>query len=227
VHIHQRESLHEHTVGLQGGSCNTWRGFIVYSPQLQRADVYLAYEGSYTDGPFQNPGRYRRDNVNANYTRSLNDHEKVGFRAIFGRNDFYSSGQLPLDLVDAGQLERFGYMDPSDGGRVRLGTLSAYFSKVLTSGDTFQADGFVSRSLFDLYSNFTYYLNDPVDGDAFQQHDSRIQEAEDAIGARSQTGRNRSPADRGREHPRQRSQRRSLPLRGTRSDRRHRAPTLT
>jgi hypothetical protein len=37
-------------------------------------------------------------------------------------------------------------------------------------------DGFVGRSLFDLYSNFTFYLIDPVNGDAFQQHDSRLQE---------------------------------------------------
>jgi hypothetical protein len=177
VHIHQRESLpDEYTVRLQGGNFDTWRGFLAYSPELQHADAYLAYEGSYTDGPFQNPGRYRRDNINANCTRNLNDNEKVGFRALFGRNDFYSSGQIPLDLVDARQLDRFGYIDPSDGGRVRLGTVSAYFSKVTANGDTFKADGFLSRSLFDLYSNFTYYLNDPVNGDAFQQHDSRLQE---------------------------------------------------
>jgi hypothetical protein len=177
VHIHQRESLPDQmTVRLAGGNFNTGRGFLAYSPELRHADAYAAYEGSYTDGPFQAPGRYRRDNVNANYTRSLNDSEKLGFRAIFGRNNFYSSGQLPLDLVDAGGLDRFGYIDPTDGGRVKLGTASAYFSKVMANGDTFKADGFVSRSLFDLYSNFTFYLNDPVNGDAFQQHDSRLQE---------------------------------------------------
>ena len=48
------------------------------------------------------------------------------------------------------------------------------------NGDTFRVDGFVGRSLFDLYSNFTYYLNDPINGDAFQQHDSRLQEGANA-----------------------------------------------
>jgi hypothetical protein len=177
VHIHQRESLPEQfTVRLQGGNFNTGRAFIAFSPDAQRADAYLAYEGSYTDGPFQNPGRYRRDNVNGNYTRSFGDGDKLGFRVLFGRNDFYSSGQIPLDLVSAGLLDRFGYVDPSDGGRVKLGTLSAYYSKIRRNGDTFKADGFVSRSLFDLYSNFTYYLNNPSTGDAFQQHDSRLQQ---------------------------------------------------
>jgi hypothetical protein len=177
VHIHQRESLPEEiTVRMQGGNFDTARGFLAYSPDVQRVDAYLAYEGSYTDGPFQNPGRYRRDNVNGNYTKSIGPDEKLGFRLLFGSNNFYSSGQIPLDLVNEGILDRFGYIDPTDGGRVKLGTFSTYFSKALHNGDTFKADGFLSRSLFDLYSNFIFYLNDPVHGDAFQQHDSRLQQ---------------------------------------------------
>jgi hypothetical protein len=177
VHIHQRESLPDQvTLRLQGGNFNTGRGFIAFSPDVAHVDAYLAYEGSYTDGPFQSPGRYRRDNLNGNYTRTLGEGEKVGFRFLFGRNTFYSSGQIPLDLVSQGLLDRFGYIDPTDGGRVHLGTASAYFSKSFTNGDTFKADGFLSRSLFDLYSNFTYFLNDPANGDAFQQHDSRLQQ---------------------------------------------------
>ncbi len=177
VHIRQRESLPDrYTVQLQGGNFDTGRGFFAFSPHIQHADAYLAYEGTYTDGPFESPGRYRRDNVNANYTRTLSESQKLGFRILFGRNDFYSSGQIPLDLVNAGLLDRFGYVDPSDGGRVKLGTASAYYCKTFTNGDVWKADGFLSRSLFDLYSNFTFFLNDPVHGDAFQQHDSRMQE---------------------------------------------------
>ena len=177
VHIHQREALPDQiTVRLQGGSFNTGRGFAAFSPDVQRTDAYLAYEGSYTDGPFANPGRYRRDNVNGNYTHTRNEREKLGFRLLYGRNDFYSSGQLPLDLVSSGEIDRFGFLDPTHGGRVKLATASAYYSRTLSGGGTFKADGFVSRSLFDLYSNFTYFLNDPVNGDAIQQHDSRLQQ---------------------------------------------------
>lgn len=177
VHIRQRESLPDaFTARLQGGNLDTGRAFLAWSPVASSVDSYLSYDGSYTDGPFQNPGRYRRDNVNANYTKTLSDTQKLGFRFIFGRNNFYSSGQVPLDLVDGGVLDRFGYIDPTDGGRVKLGTASSYYSKTWANGDTFKADGFVSRSLFDLYSNFTFYLNDPVHGDAFQQHDSRLQQ---------------------------------------------------
>src|SRR5215469_1708944 len=147
-----------------------------YSPDAQHTDAYIAYDGSYTDGPFLNPGRYRRDNLNGNYTKALNESQKLGFRIIFGRNDFYTSGQIPLDLVNSGLLDRFGYIDQTDGGRVKLGTFSSYYSKSFASGATLKADAFLGRSLFDLYSNFTFFLNDPVNADAFQQHDSRLQE---------------------------------------------------
>ncbi len=177
VHIRQRESMpDEFTARLEGGNFDTARGFLAYSPALAAADSYIAYDGSYNDGPFLNPGRYRRDNVNGNFTRTIDDTQKLGFRFIFGRNDFYSSGQIPLDLVDTGALDRFGYVDPTDGGRVKLGTLSAYYSKTFSNSDTLKIDGFLGRSLFDLYSDFTFFLNDPIHGDAFQQHDSRLQE---------------------------------------------------
>ncbi len=177
VHIRQRESLPEQfTARLQGGNFDTGRAFLAYSPNVDRADAYVAYEGAYTDGPFKNPGRYRRDNINSNYTSSLSANQKLGIRILFGRNDFYSSGQLPLDLVSQRLLDRFGYIDPTHGGRGKLGTTSVYYSKIRANGDTFKADGFLARSLLDLYSNFTMFLVDPVHGDAFQQHDSRLQQ---------------------------------------------------
>ncbi len=181
VHIRQRESLPEqYTIRLQGGNFDTGRGFFGFSPNVEKVDSYLAYEGSYQDGPFLNPGRYRRDNVNANYTKTLEKGQKLGFRFIFGRNDFYSSGQIPLDLVSSGELDRFGNIDPSTGGRIKLGTVSSYYSKTFQDGGSLKVDGFLGRSLFDLYSNFTFFLNDPLQGDGFQQHDSRLQEGVNA-----------------------------------------------
>ena len=177
VHIRLKQSLPEQFIArVQGGWFHSYRTFFGYSPLLDKTDAFLAYEGSRTDGPFLNPLRYRRDNVTGNYTKHLNDHESLGFKINLGRNDFYSSGQIPLDLVRAGQLSRFGFVDPSDGGRVLAGTTAVYYQRSLTSGDTLKLDTFASRSLFDLYSNFTFFLNDPLHGDGIQQHDSRYQE---------------------------------------------------
>jgi hypothetical protein len=181
VHIRLKESLPDQvTLRLQGGPFDTFRSFVAYSPRLAQADAFVAYEASYTDGPFLNPLRYRRDNVTSNYTQRLSKGRALGFKLNLGRNNFFSSGQIPLDLVAAGQLDRFGFIDPNNGGRVRTGVAGVYYRQEGPAGDTFKVDGFVARSLFDLFSNFTFFLNDPVNGDEIQQHDSRLQQGANA-----------------------------------------------
>lgn len=98
--------------------------------------------------------------MTGNYTRRLSEHKALSIRFNGGRNDYDSSGQIPLDQVD-----RFGFIDPTGGGRVRSGTAGLYYRKDGAAGDT-----------LNLYSNFTFFLNDPIIGDAIQQHDSRLQE---------------------------------------------------
>lgn len=181
VHIRLKESLDDQfTARFQGGSFNTFRTFLGYSPELKNGKAIIAYEGSRTDGPFINPLNYKRDNITGNYIRNLSETKSIGFKFNLGRNDFVSSGQIPLDEVYAGRLDRFGFIDPDNGGRVRSGLFSAYFKKESSKGSVFKLDGFVARSLFDLYSNFTFFLNDEVNGDEIQQHDSRLQEGANA-----------------------------------------------
>jgi outer membrane receptor protein involved in Fe transport len=176
VHIRTRETMPDlWTVRLQGGSFNSERGFIGFSPSWQKGDAVFAYEGSHTDGPFRNPLRYMRHNVSGSVTERLDPHHSVGFKYNVGTNDFYSSGQIPVDFAD-----RFGFIDPTDGGRVRSGTGSMYYRQEDSGGGVLKVDGFVTRSLFDLYSNFTFFLNDPVHGDGIQQHDSRLIEGANA-----------------------------------------------
>ncbi|MBI4892028.1 MAG: TonB-dependent receptor [Acidobacteria bacterium] len=177
VHIVTRESMpDEFTVRMQGGSFGTLRGFFAYSPNWKDTDALFAYEGSASDGPFLHPLGYRRDNVTMNVTRRVSERRQVAVKANGGRADSYSSGQLPLDLIETGQLDRFGAVDSSNGIRQWGGTLAGYWREEGAQGQVWKLDGFVSRMLFDHFMNFTFALNHPVQGDAFQQHDSRLQE---------------------------------------------------
>jgi hypothetical protein len=181
VHIRLKEHLDDQlTLRAQGGSFNGYRTFAAWSPRSESVDSFIAWEHAHTDGPFLNPLHYVRDNFTGNYTRQLANGQSLGFKFNGGRNHFDSSGQIPLDLVYSGVLGRFGYMDPSDGGRVRNGTGGVYYKRNIRANDTLRVDGFVTRSLFDLFSDFTFYLNDPVNGDGIQQHDSRLAEGSSA-----------------------------------------------
>lgn len=177
VHIRLKDALDDTwTLRAQGGSFNGYRTFAAWSPRTQGAQGVLAWEHAYTDGPFLNPLHYARDNVTANAIWHRNAKRSLAIRTNGARNDFDSSGQIPLDLVYSGALDRFGSMNRNDGGRVRSGTASVHFKDDLSAATTLRADAWGGRSLFDLFSDFTFFLNDPVHGDGLQQHDSRLQE---------------------------------------------------
>jgi outer membrane receptor protein involved in Fe transport len=176
VQIRLKESLPDvWTVRLQGGSFETARGFVSWSPDVDKRDALFAYEGAHSDGPFLRPLDYDRHNVTGNYAWLLSDKDRFGLKWNGGTNSFQSSGQIPLDLVAAGGLDRFGAVGRfGDGGDIQQGRIGGYYRKELSGGAVAKVDGYIERSLFDLYSNFTFYLNDPVNGDGIQQHDSRL-----------------------------------------------------
>lgn len=181
VRINLRESLPELlNARVQLGSFETARAFVAYSPALKDAAALIAYEGTRTDGPFVSPLRYGRDNLTGNYTRRFDALTSLSFKFNFGRNDFNSSGQIPLDEVAAGRLGRFGFVDPDNGGRVRNGHAAARLRREWDSGRELNAGASLSRTLFDLWSNFTFFLADENFGDEVQQHDSRLQQSADA-----------------------------------------------
>jgi hypothetical protein len=100
VHIRLKESLPDLiTLRLQGGSFDSYRSFFAYSPALDSNQAYIAYELSRTDGPFLNPLQYKRDNLTGNFIWKIDEAQSIGFKINYGRNDYFSSGQIPLDEV--------------------------------------------------------------------------------------------------------------------------------
>jgi hypothetical protein len=87
-------------------------------------------------------------------------------------NTWNSTDQVPLRAITSGQLDRFGEIDPTDGGNSNRFSLSA---RIVKSDDAgfWKANVYAVKSTLDLFNNFTWYLTDPVNGDQFHQHDGR------------------------------------------------------
>ncbi|MBX7218948.1 MAG: TonB-dependent receptor [Blastocatellia bacterium] len=172
VQVSLKESLADTAfIRLQGGSFNTKRGFFAVSPK----NGFLAYELARTDTPFHKP--YERDNLTGSYKFDFQNNKSLAFKFNVGRNDFFSAGQIPTDLIASRQIARFGAIDGTEGGRVRTFNGSALFKKEFQDGASLKFDGLVARSLFDLYNNFTFFLENEQLGDQFNQHDSRLQQS--------------------------------------------------
>lgn len=179
VTIDTRKTLQDDLFGrIQIGQFNTQRYVGAYSPEWGDNGLLVAYEYSYTDGPFVRPLEYRRNNLTTVYTRRLNETDRFTIRAWGATNNSYAPGQLPVDEIEAGRLDRYGYIDPTEGNDEIAGTMVASWDRERANGTKWKANAVINRALFDLYSNFTFYLVHPdlPYGDGIVQHSSRLQQ---------------------------------------------------
>ncbi len=87
-----------------------------------------------------------------------------------------ATNQIAQRAVDEGIIGRYGSLNPTDGTNTSRYSLSGAWQH--TSGTSVtRVNAYAIASSLDLYSDFTYFLNDPVHGDQFQQTDRRVTEA--------------------------------------------------
>lgn len=84
--------------------------------------------------------------------------------------DWNATDQIPRRAVEDGRLGYLDAVDKTDGGNTSRYILSARRRDLLRGLDSVV---YVQRYRLDLYSNFTYFLEDPVHGDQFEQVDQR------------------------------------------------------
>jgi hypothetical protein len=162
------------TVGQDGFA----RAALAGSPALAGGNLLYALELLHNDGPFTRPDDYRKANGVLRYSRGYaNNGWSVSAMAYHG--SWNATDQIPARAVAAGTLGRFDALDPSDGGQSRRISLSGVWRQT-TAGSASKVSAYLIRNQLDLYSNFTYFLRDPVNGDQFSQPDRRVTSGLDA-----------------------------------------------
>ncbi|MDJ0701385.1 MAG: TonB-dependent receptor, partial [Woeseiaceae bacterium] len=84
-----------------------------------------------------------------------------------------SPDQVPQRAIDSGLIDRLGSLDPTLRGETSRYSLSASVLRELSGERQLHAHAYVIDYELDLFSNFTYFLDDPVNGDQFEQVDRR------------------------------------------------------
>jgi hypothetical protein len=130
------------------------RLFAAGSPRVGAGHLLYGVELSHDDGPFVHPDDYKKANAVLRWSEQT-PLTNVNVTAWAYRGDFNSSDQIPQRLVDAGLLNRFGAVDPSDGGRTYRYALSTEYTHQDPNGLTNVSAYGMSYGL-DLFSNFTY-----------------------------------------------------------------------
>ena len=175
VDFSTRDYLKESTITFTAGQFNTLRtlGMFNLLENVQNQNAYVATEYLATNGPFESPQNFNRLNLFGKYVGFSPNNNKLSLTVSHFTSRWDASGQIPQREVDNGNITRFGAIDDTEGGNTKRTNVNVEFSKYLSDNSMLKTNAFYSHYAFELYSNFTFFLEDPVNGDQIRQKEDR------------------------------------------------------
>ncbi|MFM9968103.1 MAG: TonB-dependent receptor [Burkholderiales bacterium] len=171
AHFHYYDKLKQGIGDITLGSFGYRRALLADSPELTTGNLLYAIEMVGNNGPWENPSRFGKQNGVLRYSLgTATDRHSVTLMAYQGR--WNATDQIPQRAVTSGQINRLGTVDASDGGNSQRYSLS-YERRHTDRDHEFQLNAYAMRYRMRLFSNFTYFLNNPINGDQFEQADRR------------------------------------------------------
>ena len=173
ANIRQVNTLPEGIANLQIGQFGYARALLAESPTLGPGTLLYAFEYNHYDGPWDLPESSNRYNALLRYhwDHGRDDYTLTG--SAYWAPEWHSTDQVAERAINQGLIGRFGTIDPTDGGKTGRAALT--FDWLRNDGDAVTKlllYGFYYR--LNLWSNFTYALDDPESGDQFEQIDRRF-----------------------------------------------------
>ncbi|WP_207798955.1 TonB-dependent receptor [Taibaiella soli] len=176
VTFHTFDAVSNSMVKIEGGSFNTARIMgvvnLLHKDSAQR-NAYIAGEYNYTDGPFHVKQDFGRLNLFGKYNQNVGRFGRFNVQASVFNSSWNASGQIPERAVSEGLIDRFGSIDTTEGGSTSRINVSASYTYRPNSREEWKSSFYYSHYVFNLYSNFTFYLVHPDLGDEIRQYDNR------------------------------------------------------
>ena len=163
------KTLPQNFFTVEGGMYGYGRAVFGVSQELGSGTLLYGGEAYYDNGPWVHQDAYAKFNGILTYSQGDDANGfSITARAYHGKWD--SSDQMPDTAIPL--VGRFGALNPTDGGNSQRESLQAEWHRQDENSRTqIMAYGFVYD--LDLFSDFTYYLDDPIKGDQFEQQDKR------------------------------------------------------
>lgn len=170
-------SIEQSSFQLEAGSFNSYRALAMINllGEGARDQGHSAYAGGsfrYADGPFQPSQGLTAYNGIVRYRIASKSGSVMQWTGLAFNSSWNASGLLPPRAVENGMVDRFGTLDSAEGGNTSRYNAGFSWMKPLTSG-ILDAELAYSRYTFDLISNFTYFLDNPIEGDRILQTEKR------------------------------------------------------
>ncbi len=174
VDLKLKNMLDNNMIKLEGGQFNTKRlvgMFNLLNKEKQQA--YVATSFNTTDGPFESSQNFSRANFMARYNAQLDNDNTITISASHFKSQWDASGQIPERAVNNGTIGRFGAIDDTEGGQTSRSNIWLKHTKLLQNNAYVKSNLYFSNYSFELFSNFTFFLNDSINGDQIRQYENR------------------------------------------------------
>lgn len=173
VNLVTRRDFESSQLTLGGGSFDTWRGLFVAAPDVEGWSPVVAGQVYGTNGPFLNPERLQRYSLFTQVTRQVSDTSTLALALTSYGSGWNASGQIPLREVNAGRLDRFGTLNGTEGGNSQRHSAQATWRTLTRDGGEVNVMAYAVQYRLNLYSDFTFFSRDSVNGDMIEQNDRR------------------------------------------------------
>ena len=158
---------------VEGGTDEHARLLVAGSAPLGSGDVLGALTTTYYNGPWASPENNALVSGVAKFSTGTQE-DGASVTALGYYSDWNSTDQVAQRAVASGLVPRLGAIDPTTGGTTGRYTLAGQFRRTTPGASRFQATAYAAAYHLNLYSNFTYFLDNPDQGDQFEQEDRRF-----------------------------------------------------
>ena len=172
ANVNYVNALDRPLISLSTGGDGWRRALVAGSSQTRTGHLLGALELTRHDGPWVSRDDFRKTNAVLRYSQG-DARNGVSVTGMGYWADWESTDQIPSRAVQTGLLLRFGAVDPTDHGRTDRQSLTVELQRSGANATT-RTTGFLLQNGLTLLSNFTYFLDDPVNGDQFEQSERRV-----------------------------------------------------
>jgi outer membrane receptor protein involved in Fe transport len=175
VSLASKDQLENSLVSMEAGSFNSSRllAMINLISEHDHRNMYVATEFMLSDGPFESPQDFNRINLFAKYSERLHNNDLVKIQASHFQSKWNASGQIPQRAINLGMITRWGAIDDTEGGQTSRSNVSVEHLRQINKHTFLSNQLYYSNYAFDLYSNFTFFLEDSINGDQIHQKEER------------------------------------------------------
>jgi outer membrane cobalamin receptor len=178
VDFQTKDFLAQNSIKVEAGKFNTQRitgllKILNKESASARQQLYVASEYFRNDSYFESPQNFHRLNLMGKYTAWYGNQSQLTIIASTFSSKWDASGQIPDRAVQSGTITRFGSIDNTEGGNTSRTNLNLRYLWQGKRNWNTSTQFYYSRYSFDLFSNFTFFLENPIQGDQIRQQEKR------------------------------------------------------